>query len=64
MNPVFSAKGMNCSGGTSPRCGCSQRTSASAPTTAAVSSDSLGCRYKRNWPSVIAWRKSVNKDSV
>jgi len=30
-NPFSSASGMNCSGGISPRCGCSQRNRTSAP---------------------------------
>ena len=64
MKPVCSANGMNCIGGTRPRVGCCQRTSASAPTTVAVSSASLGCRYRRSSPSASACRSSVSSDRV
>ena len=62
--PVCSAKGMNCIGGTSPRVGCCQRTSASAPTSAPVASATLGCRYRRSSSLSTAWRSSDSSDSV
>ncbi len=42
MKPVCSANGMNCIGGTMPRSGCCQRTSASAPTTRGAVERQLG----------------------
>jgi hypothetical protein len=42
MSPVSSASGMNFTGGTRPRVGCSQRTSASTSTLPAFASDTIG----------------------
>ena len=42
ISPVSSASGMNAIGGTRPRVGCCQRTSASNPTTASVSRSTIG----------------------
>ena len=42
MRPVSSARGMNASGERRPRCGWSQRTSASTPVMRPVWSDTMG----------------------
>src|SRR6266545_3165924 len=42
IKPVFSASGMNSSGGTIPRCGCTHRTSASVPITLPVRNGTFG----------------------
>ena len=42
IRPVSSASGMNASGGTRPRVGCCQRTSASKPTISVLSSVTIG----------------------
>ena len=42
MSPLCSATGMNSTGGSSPRVGCSQRTSASKPVICCVSRSTVG----------------------
>src|SRR3990167_4008615 len=63
-NPVCSANGMNCMGGTRPRCGCCQRTRASAARPGCPCSGTLGCRYRRSSWCSTAWRSSVSSDRV
>ena len=62
--PVCSANGMKSNGGTRPRSGCCQRTSASAATTLLVASAILGCKNRRSSPWATAWRSSDSIDKV
>ncbi len=63
MKPVCSANGMKRIGATMPRVGCCQRTSASAPSTPPVASETLGCRNRRSWSWSTAVRSSLSSDS-
>src|ERR671923_105419 len=63
MSPVASAIGMNSSGGTSPRPGSSQRSSASKPTTVPAGSSALGWYTTSSAPSSMAARSSPNRAS-
>ena len=63
MKPVCSANGMNCIGGTMPRAGSTQRTSASAPSTRPLFSPTLGCRNRRSSLPSTARRSSLSSDS-
>jgi hypothetical protein len=62
--PVCSAKGMNCMGGTRPRCGCCQRTRASAARVRWPCSATLGCKNRRSSSCSTARRRSPSKVSV
>jgi len=62
MKPVCSANGMKAIGGTSPRVGCCQRTSASAPHTAPLAMAILGCRNSRSSWFPTARRSSLSSD--
>ncbi|NRT54668.1 hypothetical protein HNQ01_000375 [Leptothrix sp. C29] len=54
---------MNCIGGTMPRTGSIQRTSASAPITRPPSSSIFGCRYRHSASFSTAARSSLSSYS-
>jgi hypothetical protein len=63
MWPDSSASAMNTAGLTGPRCGCTQRASASKPLRRCGSSSNSGWKCTDSWPSPMAWRRSFSSAS-
>jgi hypothetical protein len=59
ITPFSSATGMNSAGGTSPRCGWFQRSSASHPVTSPVGRYTTGCQRSANSPRAAASRSRL-----
>ena len=64
ISVVSSTCGMKLPGGTMPRCGCIQRSSASVPATSPLASDTLAWCQTCNSPRAIASGKAAEQDQV